>query len=137
MSVGGEEMNAPVSMANVFTATSDETLKAVSFYTTDANAQYSIQVYTQLPEDGGSPIGEAKAYKEPITGTEAYPGYHTIYLDEDQWVNLAEGEKYSIVVTMENPLGSCLLYTSPPAWSAPCSFRPHPPGRSSSCRHRC
>ena len=105
MSVGGEEMNAPVSMANVFTATSDETLKAVSFYTTDANAQYSIQVYTQLPEDGGSPIGEAKAYKEPITGTEAYPGYHTIYLDEDQWVNLAEGEKYSIVVTMENPLG--------------------------------
>lgn len=92
-------------MANVFTATEDETLKAVSFYTTDANAEYSIQVYTQLPDYPNSPIGAAKAYREPITGTEAYPGYHTIYLDEDQWVNLAEGEKYSVVVTMENPLG--------------------------------
>ena len=105
MSVGAEEKDAPVSMANVFTATEDETLKAVSFYTTDANAEYSIQVYTQLPDYPNSPIGAAKAYREPITGTEAYPGYHTIYLDEDQWVNLAEGEKYSVVVTMENPLG--------------------------------
>lgn len=105
MSVGAEEKDAPVSMANVFTATEDEALKAVSFYTTDANAEYSIQVYTQLPDYPNSPIGAAKAYREPITGTEAYPGYHTIYLDEDQWVNLAEGEKYSVVVTMENPLG--------------------------------
>ena len=105
MSAGAEEKDAPVSMANVFTATSDETLKAISFYTTDANAEYSIQVYTQLPEYPTSPVGAAKAYKEPITGTEAYTGYHTIYLDEDQWVNLSEGEKYSIVVTLENPLG--------------------------------
>ena len=105
MSVGAEEKDAPVSMANVFTATSDETLKAVSFYTTDANAQYSIQVYTQLPKNASSPISAAKAYDEPITGTQAYPGYHTIYLDEDQWVNLAAGEKYSVVVTIENPLG--------------------------------
>ncbi|WP_050696892.1 lectin like domain-containing protein [Anaeromassilibacillus senegalensis] len=105
MSAGAEEKDAPVSMANVFTATSDETLKAVSFYTTDANAEYSIQVYTQLPTGFYKPTQGIKAYKEPITGTEAYPGYHTVALDEDQFVNLSKGEKYAVVVTLENPLG--------------------------------
>ncbi|MDC0700545.1 lectin like domain-containing protein, partial [Blautia wexlerae] len=76
-----------------------------SFYTTDANAEYSIQVYTQLPTGFYKPTQGVKAYKEPIAGTEAYPGYHTVALDEDQFVNLSKGEKYAVVVTLENPLG--------------------------------
>ena len=100
MSAGAEEKGTAVPMANIFKATSDETLKAVSFYTTDANAQYSIQVYT-----GGNsynPTSGDKAYQKAQTGTEVYPGYHTIYLD--QAVNLKKGENYSVVVTLKNPL---------------------------------
>ena len=101
MSAGAEDKSAAVPMANIFTATSDETLKAVSFYTTDADAEYSIQVYTNT--NNYNPTSGNKAYEEPQTGTEKYPGYHTVYLDEP--VNLKEGENYSVVVTMKNPLG--------------------------------
>ena len=101
MSAGAEDKATAVPMANIFTATSDETLRAVSFYTTDANAEYSIQVYTDT--NNYNPTSGNKAYAEPQTGTEQYPGYHTVYLDEP--VNLKEGENYAVVVTMQNPLG--------------------------------
>ena len=101
MSAGAEDKATAVPMANIFTATSDETLRAVSFYTTDANAEYSIQVYTDT--NNYNPTSGNKAYEEPQTGTEQYPGYHTVYLDEP--VNLKEGENYAVVVTMQNPLG--------------------------------
>ena len=101
MSAGAEDKATAVPMANIFTATSDETLRAVSFYTTDANAEYSIQVYTDT--NNYNPTSGNKAYAEPQTGMEQYPGYHTVYLDEP--VNLKEGENYAVVVTMQNPLG--------------------------------
>ncbi|WP_195983934.1 lectin like domain-containing protein [Clostridium sp. D33t1_170424_F3] len=100
MSAGGEDKGAAVPMANIFKAVGDETLQAVSFYTTDADAEYAIQVYTNT--NNYNPTSGVKAYKAPQTGTEAYPGYHTIYLDEP--VNLNKGEYYSVVVTMKNPL---------------------------------
>ena len=101
MSAGAEDKTTAVPMANIFTATSDETLRAVSFYTTDANAEYSIQVYTDT--NNYNPTSGDKAYEKPQTGTKQYPGYHTIYLDEP--VNLKAGENYAVVVTMRNPLG--------------------------------
>lgn len=36
--------------ANIFTAESDEMLEAVSFYTTDANTNYTVSVYTGVSE---------------------------------------------------------------------------------------
>ena len=42
MSAGAEDKATAVPRANIFTATSDETLRAVSLYTTAANAEYSV-----------------------------------------------------------------------------------------------
>ena len=84
--------------ANIFTAASDEQLEAVSFYTTDAGTEYSISVYTGVEE--GQPESGRLALQNQ-TGTEPYAGYHTIELKEP--VSLKAGERFSIVVTWENP----------------------------------
>lgn len=84
--------------ANIFTAASNEQLEAVSFYTTDANAEYSISVYTGVtpgePESGTCVLKGQR-------GREPYAGYHTIELSEA--VKLTQGEAFSIVVTFKNP----------------------------------
>lgn len=94
------EPTAPMKMANVFTATGDETIKAAAFYTTTYDCTYSIQVYTDLQDDA-DPTSGVKAYKTEQTGSEPYAGYHTMKLDAPVPVN--EGEKFAIVVTVKNP----------------------------------
>ena len=84
--------------ANIFTAESDEQLEAVSFYTTDAGASYTISVYTGVDE--AQPTSGTLALSSQ-RGREAYAGYHTIELEEP--VALKAGERFSIVVTFENP----------------------------------
>ncbi|MCI1965472.1 MAG: lectin like domain-containing protein [Oscillospiraceae bacterium] len=96
--IGISEETTPVKMANVFTATGDQTLDAVSFYTTDPGAEYSIQVYTEL--SGSDPTHGIAAYETEQSGTEEYAGYHTIGLNRA--VNLSEGDKYSVVVSLKN-----------------------------------
>ncbi|MDO4280420.1 MAG: lectin like domain-containing protein [Peptococcaceae bacterium] len=84
--------------ANIFTAESAEQLEAVSFYTTDANTRYEISVYTGV--DAGKPTsGTCRLIGQ--SGSEPYAGYHTIELDKA--VALAAGERFSIVITLENP----------------------------------
>ena len=78
--------------ANVFTANSSEDLSAVSFYTHSVNAPYEVYVYTD-PTLG--PIN-ASGYVAHVTGTLAFPGYHTITLTSS--VSLRPGEKFSVVV---------------------------------------
>ncbi|WP_211530393.1 lectin like domain-containing protein [Methanocalculus chunghsingensis] len=80
--------------ANIFTATGDETITAVSFYTPAMNSSYQISVYTN-PGDG--PIG-AGAPASTTTGTIAIPGYHTIDIPPAE---LSEGEQFSVVVRLE------------------------------------
>lgn len=81
--------------ANVYTATSDEVLKAVSFYTTSSGFSYEVFIYTD-PVSG--PLGELKSN---VSGTFAYPGYHTVTLDDD--VGLTTGQKFSVVVKLSTP----------------------------------
>ncbi len=82
--------------ANVFTSTSQEPLKAVSFYTNDVHTRCRILVYKNLTGDG--PVrGAPAAVKEKQF---IYPGYYTVKLDH--LVPLEEGEKFSVVVRFEN-----------------------------------
>ncbi|MDD5924339.1 MAG: lectin like domain-containing protein [Clostridia bacterium] len=83
--------------ANVFTADSNEYLKAVSFWTAQKNVHYSVQVYKNLA-DATNPTNGTKALSEEITGSETYAGYHTIKLPSS--VYLSAGEKYSVVVKL-------------------------------------
>jgi C1A family cysteine protease/chitodextrinase len=78
--------------ANVFTANSDEVLKAVSFYSTDSNCEYKIYIYTN-PVSG--PISQAG----PVftqSGTCSNAGYHTANLNSR--VQLRAGQKFSVVI---------------------------------------
>lgn len=93
-----EEEAAKAKAVNIFTAESDEILEVVSFYTTDANTSYTVSVYTSVSE--GAPE-TGTAYRAVQSGTEPYAGYHTIELDTS--IPLKAGEKFSIVVELENP----------------------------------
>jgi C1A family cysteine protease len=78
--------------ANVFTASSSEQLKAVSFYTDDVSTQYQVYIYTD--PTSGSPIGGTQ-YVGP-TGTTVLPGYHTVKLTSP--ISLSAGQRFSVVV---------------------------------------
>ena len=84
-------------MANVFTAESEEELKAFSFWTVQNDVDYSAQLYTNL-EDLSDPASGTPVLETPITGNESYNGYHTIRLDES--VALSEGTTFSVVITL-------------------------------------
>jgi hypothetical protein len=82
--------------ANVFTATSNQQLSAVSFYAGSVNTQYAIYVYTD-PTSG--PIG-GTGYTGPA-GTITMPGYHTIPLTTS--VPLTAGHKFSVAIKITAP----------------------------------
>ena len=83
--------------ANIFTAKSDEKLKAVSFYTTDSNCNYEVYIYTN-PEF--NPISR----EGPVlskSGTIPVAGYHIVPLDSE--VQLRAGQKFSVVLKLKTP----------------------------------
>lgn len=84
--------------ANIFTALDNEQLEAVSYYTTDANTQVNVSIYTDVDE--ASPESGTLVLKNQTT-TEAYAGYHTLELDKA--VRLTKGKNFSIVITFKNP----------------------------------
>lgn len=97
--------------ANIFTASFNETLKAVSFYTVDSNALYNISVYLE-PESG--PINSSG----PVSmqnGSIAIAGYHTIDLDTN--VSFNAGQNFSVVVKFTTP-----NYTYPIAIEMPIDY---------------
>ena len=79
--------------ANVFTATSNDPVDAVAFYTPLANCSYQVSV--------GSSIAAAQLNK---SGTIATPGYHTVVLDTP--VPVTSGQPFSVVVKLAVPGGS-------------------------------
>ncbi|MBC7327731.1 hypothetical protein H5T87_06415, partial [bacterium] len=83
--------------ANIFTATGDEPISAVSFYALAPNASYTVYVYTNVasgqPRSGT--LGGVKSGIIPI------PGYYTVILDAP--VNIANGQKFSVVVNITTP----------------------------------
>ncbi len=83
--------------ANIFTAESDETLEAVSFYTVDSNSFYNISIYLD-PENG--PIN-ASGPVSVKNGSMPIAGYHTVDLDTN--VSLSTGQNFSVVITFTTP----------------------------------
>lgn len=86
--------------ANVFTAhaqdgVNGEILEAVSFYALVANADYTINIYTDIE---GSFTDGNKTLRETITGKTSYGGYNTVVLDTP--ILLAPGEKFAVAVEM-------------------------------------
>jgi C1A family cysteine protease len=84
-----------ISTANIFTADSNETLSAVSFYTYEASVPYIISVYTNV-EEGKPTSGKRVAVQR---GTMDYEGYHVV--DLNNYISLDEGTNFSIVVTLD------------------------------------
>jgi C1A family cysteine protease len=82
--------------ANVFTAAANDTLTAVSFFTTSSDATYEVSVYTGVTS--GPTTG---SFAGSQSGARSFPGYHTIALDSS--VDLSAGQKFSIVVKVEIP----------------------------------
>ncbi len=89
-----------MSMANVFTADSLESLKAVSFYTVQDNVDYTVSIYSSLDENASPTDGSLRAVK---SGHFDYRGYFTVELDEP--VTLPADTRYSVVVTLTVPEG--------------------------------
>ncbi|QYZ78858.1 PGF-pre-PGF domain-containing protein [Methanofollis formosanus] len=83
--------------ANVFTATSGNSLGAVGFFTPAPNAAYEVSVYVD-PTDG--PLS-ADGPVTTISGTQVLPGYHTHPLATP--VPLKPGQKFSVVVKLTTP----------------------------------
>ena len=86
------------SFANVFTANSSETIKAVGFYTTDMEVPYTISIYKN-PTSG--PVGGTPA--ATFSGTLPYMGYNTVVIPSSQQVPVTAGDKFSVVVQVTNP----------------------------------
>ncbi|MDD4621510.1 MAG: lectin like domain-containing protein [Methanosarcina sp.] len=84
--------------ANIFTAKSDETLKAVSFYTVDSNCNYEVYIYTN-PEPNNPISREGPVLSK--SGTIPIAGYHTVPLGSE--VQLKAGQKFSVVLKLKTP----------------------------------
>lgn len=83
--------------SNVFTARSNEKLRASSFYVLTPNSLYDLYVY--LNPKGNNPIsGKLAFFKEGIIST---AGYKTI--DFGKYISLLKGHKFSIVVKLTTP----------------------------------
>ncbi len=83
--------------ANIFQATADESLVAVSFYALSPGTSYTV--YIHLSPTAG-PVNAAGAAASK-TGTINMPGYHTVNLDSP--VSLTAGQRFSVVVRLNTP----------------------------------
>lgn len=83
--------------ANVYTAQGDETLKAVSFYSTGSNTKFSVFLVTNYEDEKSLNGGR----KEIGQGETRYAGYYTVDLTQE--INLEKGQKYAIIVSVETP----------------------------------
>lgn len=86
-------------MANVFTASGDEILKAVSFYTTEVNEGYDVSIYTEITGSDSPTDGKYEASAH-TGGSFESAGYHTVKLPKP--VALIKGEKFSVVVRLSS-----------------------------------
>ena len=84
-------------MANIFECVQDEYVSAVSFYTIEENVKYEVTVYSNLTDISDPVSGTASSV---TSGTQKYPGYHTIILNDK--VKIKESEQFSIVLKITN-----------------------------------
>ncbi|MGH4050326.1 MAG: lectin like domain-containing protein [Clostridium sp.] len=94
--------------ANVFTATSNQTLSATGFYTTAPNTCYEIKIYDTV--NGGIFSG----LKSTKSGTISNMGYHTVQLSTG--VQLTSNKKFAVTIKLTTP-----GYNYPVAFETPLS----------------
>ena len=82
--------------ANVFTASSDQNIKAASFYATASDTSYELYIVNDF-KDEYSFAGRKKVAE----GTLENAGYYTIKFDEE--VPVTEGERYAVVLHINTP----------------------------------
>ena len=90
--------NKTGSFANIFTATSSGTIKAVGVYTTDLNVPCTISIYKN-PTSG--PVGGTPAVT--FSETLSTMGYNTVIIPSSQQIPITMGDKFSVVVQVTNP----------------------------------
>jgi hypothetical protein len=95
--------------SNVFSSKGNETLRAVGFYTTDLNTAYDVYVY-ENPVNG--PINSRRVFAVHESGSYSLPGYHTCLLNSP--VKLRQGEKFSVVIKLNNPSAGGTLAVEQP-----------------------
>lgn len=82
--------------ANVFTAESDEVLKAISFYATGKDSEYELFVVPNFTDE------ESLNERIPVaSGKLTNAGYYTI--DFSQEIAINTGEKYAVILHMITP----------------------------------
>mgnify|MGYP004536915971 FL=1 len=82
--------------ANVFTATSDQNIKAASFYATASDTSYELYIVNDFKDEYS--FADRKKVAE---GTLENAGYYTIKFDEE--VPVTEGERYVVVLHINTP----------------------------------
>ncbi len=87
-------------MSNVFTAENDDPVTAVSFYTTEDDAEYEISVYKNVKISSSKPSPVNGTLVSEASGSEKYAGYHTIRLENP--VDVKKGDVFSVVVKLTN-----------------------------------
>ncbi len=89
-------------MANIFTANSNETLKAVSLLSQNPGLSYTVSIYKNPTTT--NPASGTKVHSQSSTEPLAYEGYHTITLTSP--VLLAEGDRFSVVFKLTTASGT-------------------------------
>lgn len=104
LDLGTYKYSNPTPVANIFTTqtkegVSSEDLKAVSVsFTSKTNAEYKIEIYTDLKKEG-NPYSGTKQESATTEGVTNYAGVYTIELANP--VNLKPGTTYAVVVTTD------------------------------------
>ncbi len=92
-----EDINGKSYCANVFSAMTDETIKAVSTYAVNPDSEIEIYIYTGLTDLHDPTSGELASYKKV---TPSMTGYLTIDLDD--YADVETGEDFSVVAAIYN-----------------------------------
>ncbi len=99
--IGNGQENAALG-ANVFEATSNQYLEAVSFYTVSRNTTYNVSIYTNCSLHNNSNRTSPGVLRDAnISGTLENMGYYVLELDKP--VYLKKGESFAVVVRFETP----------------------------------
>ncbi|HJI32405.1 MAG TPA: lectin like domain-containing protein [Lachnospiraceae bacterium] len=97
-------------IANIFTATGTQSLKAVGVETQNPNINYTVNIYTDIANSSNP---ESGTLVRTQTGSFTYQGFHTIKMDNP--LTLTKGEKFSVVIkleSMDGKSGACYVMES-------------------------
>ena len=92
-------------IANIFTATGTQLLKAVGVETQNPNINYTVSIYTDIA-DSSNP--ESGTLVRTQTGSFTYQGFHTIKMENP--LTLTKGKTFSVVIKLESMDGKSGAY---------------------------